>query len=1103
MDIRKRVSIAVLAMAMAVMFSVPAVSFAESELLDQSKHITEVKGAAQPANLEEEAEEAAVGEAYRMQDAIALFEAGKLHCENADITMEVNGSGNGLMITGTPEALNSAEIVVDGDFVLKENSVARFRLDAVAQVKTQVAADVYLGDGEDPVISCDKLPMQKGSKSWKWSGDSTVDVALQNIHGSAKSVSLVFRTDSTAKKVSVLLRGFEFMKADGLPTVYLNIDESIQTISAMNNDPNHETECYGDMTLRIPAGYQSEYGGEPFAEEVSMTYPMEYIRGRGNSTWVADKKPYKVKLEKKADLLNMGASKHWVLLANRYDNSLLRNKITYWMGDQLGMEFTPQCVFVDVVMNGEYLGSYYLCEQIRVGESRVEIDDLEKDGKKAQEAGDGIFATEEPQITGGYLLGMAPYDEDVKEHPEQMFQTTRGYSFEIESPEFEAHTEAAQKAQYDYIKGYVQKVEDAIYGSGFRDASGTSWEDYLDKQSAIDYYWFQEVSLNGDGFNSPSSYMYKKRDGKLYFGPLWDFDYVAWGDLEYENQNTEEFMQTGSLWYGRLFSDESFMNDLKARYPELSKVLKASLDQIDVYADELRVSDFYEREKWGTYTEGLLDESESEDRDVSFDEEVTLLKNWIKTRDEWVSANLDKLQGAEETVVFKDGKKVLGKVTLKTGAYLENIPDPGTKKGKVFAGWFQNYGGTLYPYYFSYPVMDSTELYAKWVDVAKEVKVQKLYFDTDRVSIYYWPGEGMEMTSIPCQIVPFNATQQMLSWSSSDPTILKIDPKTGAVTPNKEGTVKVTVTAANGKKAVTTVEIKEYPVDADYSLSLKKNFITLMEGEYGKVPIVQGGEPFPVDSIYYDCSNLDVLEMGTCGVFKALREGTAKITITNNNSDNEEPLVYTVHVKLKEKKGAAVTRNGLKYVITKVWTKKAKAGTVKVKGFSGASKKSLKIPASIKINGHTYKVTAVAAKAFKGNKVIQSATFGSNVKTIGANAFAGCKALRTVKFGGKLRTIGAKAFANCKALHAVTFGSKLRTIGAKAFYKSSKLKKVTFTGKTIKKIGKKAFKGIAKKAVITVPNKGKKVYKKKLKKSAGITKKMKIRVKKVSYKKLK
>lgn len=84
--------------------------------------------------------------------------------------------------------------------------------------------------------------------------------------------------------------------AYSIPVVDVNIDESLGSIDAMNGDKKHNTECYGDMTVNIPEDYKSEYTDK---ELTTQTYELEYIRGRGNSTWDADKKPYKVKLKKK------------------------------------------------------------------------------------------------------------------------------------------------------------------------------------------------------------------------------------------------------------------------------------------------------------------------------------------------------------------------------------------------------------------------------------------------------------------------------------------------------------------------------------------------------------------------------------------------------------------------------------------------------------------------------------------------------------------------------------------------------------------------------------------------------------------------------------
>ena len=129
-------------------------------------------------------------------------------------------------------------------------------------------------------------------------------------------------------------------------------------------------------------------------------------------------------------------------------------------------------------------------------------------------------------------------------------------TFAIESPDFEDYTNVEQ---YNYISNYVQQTENAIFGKNFKDSDGISYDEYLDVDSAIDYYWVQEFSLNGDAFGSGSTYLYKKRNGKLYWGPLWDFDYVAWGATEFSGENQVEGLNLArNPWFIKLFSNEKF-----------------------------------------------------------------------------------------------------------------------------------------------------------------------------------------------------------------------------------------------------------------------------------------------------------------------------------------------------------------------------------------------------------------------------------------------------------------------------------------------------------------------------------------------------------------
>lgn len=165
--------------------------------------------------------------------------------------------------------------------------------------------------------------------------------------------------------------------------------------------------------------------------------------------------------------------------------------------------------------------------------------------------------------------------------------------------------------------------------------------------------------------------------------------------------------------------------------------------------------------------------------------------------------------------------------------------------------------------------------------------------------------------------------------------------------------------------------------------------------------------------------------------------------------------------------------------IYKVTSATATGGTVEYVKPKSKNVKKVTIPKTITINGLTYKVTSIAAKAFKGYKKLSKVTIGNNVKTIGKEAFSGCKKLKTVKMGSKVTTIGNKAFYNCSKLTSITIPSKVTKIGKSAFEKCKKLKTVTIKTKklTAKKVGAKAFKSIKSTATIKVPKKKYKTYK--------------------------
>ncbi len=192
------------------------------------------------------------------------------------------------------------------------------------------------------------------------------------------------------------------------------------------------------------------------------------------------------------------------------------------------------------------------------------------------------------------------------------------------------------------------------------------------------------------------------------------------------------------------------------------------------------------------------------------------------------------------------------------------------------------------------------------------------------------------------------------------------------------------------------------------------------------------------------------------------------------------------------KKGATVTDSNNSNGVYKVTNAKNK--TVTYQGPKNKKATTVTIPATIKVYGTTYKVTAIANKAFKNNKYVKTVKISKNIKTIGVSAFANCKKLQKVTIGKSVTTIKASAFSGCVKLKSISLPAKTKKIGAKAFANCKKLKKITIKSKklTSGSVGKQAFKKVPARATVNVPNSKVKKYTKLLR-AKGLNKKCKIK----------
>jgi hypothetical protein len=337
------------------------------------------------------------------------------------------------------------------------------------------------------------------------------------------------------------------------------------------------------------------------------------IKGRGNSSWSPPKKPYHIKLKDKSKILGMPADRDWLLIANYTDKTLLRNRVAFEIGKRVGLPFTPRNQFVEVVLNGDYVGNYLLTEQIEVEESRVNIKELAPTDDTPD------------RINGGYLLEVNARMDEL-----HCWKTNRGVRVCLKSPDELTTTE-----QLAYIQQYLQDTEDALFGTSFDDVDN-GYAKYINTESFVDWYLVNEVLKNNDAIFYASVFMFKDRDGKLTMGPIWDYD-IGMGNINFNgSDNPEGFHIRNAGWITRLFKDPAFEEKFNNRWDELrSNELGTIFDYIDQEAANLSVSQANNFRRWDIMNTWVWP---NHDVFGSYQGEVDYLKSWLELRLAWMGA---------------------------------------------------------------------------------------------------------------------------------------------------------------------------------------------------------------------------------------------------------------------------------------------------------------------------------------------------------------------------------------------------------------------------------------------------------------------------------
>ena len=321
---------------------------------------------------------------------------------------------------------------------------------------------------------------------------------------------------------------------------------------------------------------------------------------RGNTTAVCPKKPFDVRLNKSQRVLNMPPAHRWVLLANYFDRTMLRNALAFIISEDSRLDWTPRFQFVDLYYNGVPRGTYQLCEKVQVRANRV------------------------PVPHDGWLV-------EIDAHATK--QDTRFYVAHLESPVRVDRLPEDDPSALDSLKALFKNADKALFANTFCD-SLIGWRKYLDEASFVDWYVINEIAKNNDACMYSSCFMHSGSDGKIVMGPVWDFD-LAFGNItSHECDSPEGFYIRNARWYKRLMQDSTFEKRVNERFAYfLSREQKYS-DFIRKAAERLAPYAQTNENIWQTLGVPIEPGLKAYD---TYEEEVAALDEWLHARCLWLS----------------------------------------------------------------------------------------------------------------------------------------------------------------------------------------------------------------------------------------------------------------------------------------------------------------------------------------------------------------------------------------------------------------------------------------------------------------------------------
>ncbi len=490
---------------------------------------------------------------------------------------------------------------------------------------------------------------------------------------------------------------FRFRKSNAEAAVYINNPDAdgngTDLLSYLSQDKENDAKATGAIVNKDGSVDNTE---------------IKKIKGRGNTTWAKEKKPFNVTYEEAVSIDGMEKTKKLSLLANYQDSTLARNRFLMDLADEVGIPYSSDSRFVDFYMNGEYLGSYQIAQKVDIGKKNLVkvIEDethLNEDGTLKEEfpflveidagAGDTDYHTYSSKakcnltVKGPELDKDAPYYNEVLKQVQIKFD--KMYTAVVQnSDNLEELVDIDSLAKLVLINELSKNWDVGIssfyltyqadengnykffgspcwdYDNSLGNATGISGD--LNRMGVKDYEeptgWWSEFKLNGWGSGKSGKYTLpgyamKNATIKQRMAEIWFEDFVP----------AIEILNSENIAEGELYSQDVYYNYIKES-AAMNYEMGWRINTGDWICDHSELLNGTYNKETGAFTPDKEVTKYTDSEKFTFEGEYKYMLDWLNTRASWLSSEFHK--AVYKDIILGDAN-LDGKVNVKDATLIQ------------------------------------------------------------------------------------------------------------------------------------------------------------------------------------------------------------------------------------------------------------------------------------------------------------------------------------------------------------------------------------------------------------------------------------------------